>query len=128
MDKGQGLHSFWGSLRTDSGVPVPAYEENSVPDNATFPYVTYQKMSGGLEDILMGVGSIWTRSTSWEQADELKTQLEKKFIRGGIIIRLDDGYVYITKGSPFAQGMSDDTDKIIKRYSINLAVEFLTAY
>lgn len=128
MDKGQGLHSFWSSLSTTSGVPVSAYEENSVPDDAQYPYVTYQKMSGSLEDRLSLTGSIWTRSTSWEQADELEAQLEKKFIRGGVIIRLDDGYLYIAKGSPFAQGMSDDTDKVIKRYVINLAVEYLTAY
>lgn len=128
MDKEQGLHSFWSSLRTKSGIPVLAYEESSVPDDAQYPYITYQKMSGSLEDSLLPTGSIWTRDTSWEQADELKNQLEEKFARGGVIIKLDKGYLYIAKGSPFAQGMADDTDKIVKRYVINLAVEYLTAY
>lgn len=128
MDKEQGLHSFWSSLRTKSGIPVLAYEENSVPDGAAFPYVTYQKESGSLEDSLVPTGSIWTRGTSWEEADALKNQLEEKFARGGVTIKLDKGYLYIAKGSPFAQGTSDDTDKTIKRYVINLAVEYLTAY
>ena len=122
MDKEQALHQFWSSLG------IAAYEENSVPDGATFPYVTYQKLSGRLEDALYPTGSIWTRNSSWAEADALKRQLEAKFEHGGIIYKLDNGRIYISQGSPFAQGMSDDVDKMVKRYVINLAVEFLTAY
>lgn len=121
MDKGQALHSFWSSLG------IPAYEESSVPDNTPFPYVTYQKMSGAFEDALSETGSIWTRETSWNSADAFLGVLEGLFEHGSHLIKIDGGYLAISRGSPFAQSMADDSDKMIKRYVINVAIEFLTA-
>jgi hypothetical protein len=121
MDKEQAIHAFWSSLG------IPAYEENSVPEGTAFPYITYQKMSGAFEDALNPTGSIWTRQTSWNEADALKTSLESYLGYAGRTYKIDGGYAVIKRGVPFAQGMSDDSDKMIKRYVINLAVEFLTA-
>ena len=122
MDKEQALHSFWSSL------DIPAYEESSVPDDTAFPYVTYQKMSGAFEDALNPTGSIWTRKTSWNEADALKNALEAILGYAGKVYKIDDGYMVVKRGVPFAQAMSDDSDKMIRRYVINLAVEYLTAY
>ena len=36
MDKAQALHSFW------SGFGLTAYDENTVPDGAQLPYITYE--------------------------------------------------------------------------------------
>lgn len=121
MDKEQALHFFWSSLG------IPAYEENSVPDGTAFPYVTYQKMSGAFEDTLNPTGSIWTRKSTWADADALKSSLESLLGYGGQLYKIDGGYMVVKRGTPFAQGMSDDTDKMIRRYVINIAVEFLTA-
>jgi len=121
MDKEQALHAFWSSLN------IPAYEENSVPDGTAFPYITYQKMSGAFEDILNPTGSIWTRKASWDDADGLKTSFESVLGYAGRIFKIDGGYMVVKRGVPFAQAMSDDSDKMIKRYVINLTIEFLTA-
>jgi len=39
----------------------------------------------------------------------------------------DDGYLYLTKGTPFIQRMPDVSDTV-KRIYINIMVEFLSAY
>ncbi len=121
MDKEQALHSFWSSFG------IPAYEESSVPDETSYPYMTYQKMSGAFEDDLYPVGSIWTRKSSWSEADAIKAQIEAKFEHGTHLIKIDGGYLAINRGKPFAQSQPDDGDRMIKRYIISLAVEYLTA-
>ena len=65
---------------------------------------------------------------SWQEADELKTALEAFLGYAGKVYKIDGGYMVVKRGVPFAQGMSDDSDKAIKRYVINLAVEYLTAH
>ena len=121
MDKEQALHSFWKRLN------IPAFAEGSVPDDTPKPYVTYQKISGRLEDALFPTATIWTRSESWAQADSLKNQLEDLFVTGGVIIKINKGRAYIAQGTPFAQQITSEADNLIKGYQINLAVEVLTA-
>lgn len=118
MDKEQALHSFWSQFCT-------AYEENSVPDNAVLPYITYQKAFGDFDQPTAMTGSIYTRSTSWRQADSILNQIDNAIKEGGQIITFDDGKIYFTKGTPFAQTMGED-DRNIKRYVINLSVKFFT--
>lgn len=118
MNKWQAIQSFWESFG------IPAYDENSVPDDATEPYITYTAQVGDFESPLILTGSIWYRSALWRdislKADEIARSLKR-------IIKLDDGYLFVTRGSPFAQRM-EDTDDTVKRIYINLMAEFYTAY
>lgn len=122
MDKEQAIHEFWSSFGLD------AYDENTVPDDAQMPYITYQVETGSLDDILLLSGSIWYRSYSWSEIAE-KTKQIAEFIgvRGHKIFRIDDGYLFLTKGSPFAQRMGEEDDTIRRMY-ININAEFFTAY
>ena len=121
MDKQQAYQSFWEEV---SG--LTAYEENSVPDDAVIPYVTYQKLIDDLGSSLFPTASIWTRSSSWEQADRILNSIDQRLRDGGMILPLDNGRMFICTGSPFAQPMGDDEDNMIKRYNLNLQVEFFT--
>lgn len=118
MNKWEAIQSFWESF------DLPAYDENSVPDDATAPYITYSAETADFENVILLTGSIWYRSTSWKnislKSDEIASSLKK-------IIKLDDGYLFITRGSPFAQRMMD-TDETVKRIYINLMCEFYTRY
>ena len=118
MDKWQAIQSFW------EGFDLPAYDRNSVPDDAVEPYITYTPLVADFEKVLSLSGSLWYRGSSWAEisrkADEISRSLKR-------IIPIDGGYLFITRGSPFAQRM-DDEDETVKRIYINLMAEFYTNY
>lgn len=119
MDKQQAYYHLWSQFR------IPAYDENSVPDRAAKPYITYQVLLDDLEGGLFPTASLWYKDSSWEAID-LKL-IEISGVLGHMLpIELDDGYMYVTKNTPFAQRMKDDTDETVKRYVMNIGVEFLT--
>ena len=123
MNKEQALYSFW------SGFGIPAYDENSVPiNNAKPPYITYETMTGAMDDILPMTASIWYRSPSWVEVSQKAHEIAARIGSAYSIITLDNGYLWITKGSPFTQRMGDENDPMIKRIIVNIIAEFLTAY
>lgn len=119
MTKWKALQNFWERFG------IPAYDVQSVPDDATLPYITYEAQIDGLERVLSLTASIWYRSTSWtavcNKADEID-----RYLDGGVTIPLDVGYLYLVKGSPFAQRLADTTDDSIKRIVINIQAEYLS--
>ena len=121
MDKAQAIHAFW------SGFGLPAYDQNTVPDTAEMPYITYSVATGALDDIIAINGSLWYHSLSWAEISRKADEISRAVSNNGLcIIPVDDGYVWIKRGSPFAQRM-EDVDGTIRRIYINLGVEFLTA-
>ena len=122
MDKEQAIYSFW------SGFGIDAYEENSVPDDAEMPYITYAPQTGSIDDPVILTGSIWYRSTSWKNVSRKAQEIAEATGRGYYINKVDGGYLMITQGSPFSQHIPDPSDDMIRRIYINLNAEFLTAY
>ena len=122
MDKSQAIHNFW------SGFGLTAYDQFAVPEDAKMPYITYSVSTGAIDNILSVTGSLWYRSTSWreisQKADEIAAEVGGWSERR--IYKIDNGYMFINQGSPFAQRMSDPADDMIRRIYINLSVEFLT--
>lgn len=123
MDKEQAIHSFW------SGFDIPAYDENSVPDGAQMPYITYNVSTGALEDVVLLHASLWYYDTSWADITHKAHEIEAAVgSEGHVIIPIDNGRIFLTQGAPFAQRMMDEADSVIKRIYINVNAEFLTAY
>lgn len=122
MDKAQAIHEFWSSFE------LPAYDESSVPDNATMPYITYNVATDGLDSVLPLHGSLWYRTTSWESISKKAEDIAQALGENGYLIKkIDDGYVWMQKGRPFAQRMTDE-DEQVRRIYVNITAEFLTAY
>ena len=122
MDKEQAIHSFWSSF------DIPAYDENSVPDGAQMPYITYNVVTNNVGGITLLTASVWYRSTSWVDISGKVAEIaEKLALNGYYSITLDDGVVWFVQGTPFAQRMSDPEDDTIRRYYLNVTAEFLTA-
>lgn len=122
MDKAQALHAFW------SGFGIPAYDENSVPDDAVMPYITYTVATDSLDNPVPLTASIWYDSTAWDTISQKAEKVaESVGKRGHLSIPVEGGYLYMTKGTPFIQRMPDTSDTV-KRIYINIMVEFLTAY
>lgn len=121
MTKAAAIYQFWASFG------LPAYEENSVPDTSTFPYITYQLVTDIFENEVILTGSIWYRDTSWLSVNTKAEEISQAIGLGGKFIDCDGGKIWLKRGSPFAQNMGDDTDDLIKRKYINLSAEFFTA-
>lgn len=134
MNKQQAYNAFW----SDFG--VLAFEENAVPDDETiqslikagyaeakYPYITYQVLTSDIDNALVPTASIWDRSTSWQRVDELANEIAYK-IATMTPIKLDNGRMHITLGSPFTQHQGKEADSAIKRNVLTLNVEFLTSY
>lgn len=122
MDKAQAINYFWNSFN------LPAYDESTVPQDAPMPRITYDVVTGSLEDILSMSASLWYKSNSWKDISLKATEIEKRLgLHGGEIIDLDDGKLWIVKGRPFSQRMTDPDDSI-RRIYINVQAEFLTPY
>lgn len=107
---------------------LPAYEENTVPDWAEMPYITYNLVTG---DILSGENrlsfSLWYKDNSWTVINGKTREISEKIGLGGTTLKCDNGVIWLKKGTPFAQSMGDANDEMIRRKYINLTVEFLTA-
>lgn len=121
MDKSQAVHYFW------SGFGIPAYDELAVPDDAKFPYITYAVVTDSLDNIVLLTGSVWYRTTSWKEASQKSDEISEKLAYlKGLVIPLDKGYLWLYRGTPFAQRMTDEDDRLIKRIYFNVNGEFLT--
>ena len=120
MTKAAAIFNFWNSFLT-------AYEENSVPTDATFPYITYQLVTDSFDTDVQMTASIWYRSSSWVEANAKAEEISQTIGRGGKILKCDNGRIWLKHGTPFAQNMGDESDNLIKRKYLNITAEFLTA-
>ena len=121
MTKAAAIYQFWNSFG------LTAYEENTVPDDATFPYITYQLVTDSFDREIPLVASIWYRSESWTDINAKTEEISQKISRGGKIISCDGGAIWMKRGQPFAQNMGDESDDLIKRKYLNITAEFMTS-
>ena len=123
MDKAQALQNFWESFG------IPAYEQTTVPDTATMPYITYSVSTDSLGNVVNMTASVWYHSTSWKDISIKTEQIAKRIVEmQPPAIKFDGGRLYIAKGTPFAQRMADPSDNMIRRMYINIQAEYLSAY
>ena len=121
MTKAAAIYQFWSSFG------LTAYEENTVPTDAAFPYITYQLVTDSFDREIPLTASIWYRSESWAAINAKTEEISQKISRGGKIISCDGGAIWLKRGQPFAQNMGDENDDLIKRKYLNITAEFMTA-
>ena len=121
MTKAAAMYQFWSSFG------LTAYEENTVPDDAAFPYITYQLVTDSFDREIPLSASLWYRSESWNGINAKTEEISQKISRGGKIMPCDGGAIWLKRGQPFAQNMGDERDDLIKRKYINITAEFMTA-
>ena len=120
MTKAAAIYQFW------SGFGLTAYEENTVPTDATFPYITYQLVTDSFDREIPLTASLWYRSESWTAINAKTEEISQTISRGGKIISCDGGAIWLKRGQPFAQSMGDESDNLIKRKYLNITAEFIT--
>ena len=121
MTKAAAIYQFW------SGFGLTAYEENTVPEDVAFPYVTYQLVTDSFDREVAATASLWYRGESWTAINAKTEEISAHIGLGGKIIKCDGGRIWIKRGQPFAQNMGDESDDLIKRKYLNLIFEFFTA-
>ena len=120
MTKAAAIYQFWNSFG------LTAYEENSVPDDAAFPYITYQLVTDSFGYEIPLTASLWYRSESWKTINAKTEEINQTISRGGMVISCDGGAIWLKRGQPFAQSMGDESDDLIKRKYLNITAEFMT--
>lgn len=121
MDKAQTFNKFWNSFG------MPAYDATSVPENASFPRITYTMATDNIDHTLLLDANLWYRESTWKNASQ-KIEEISEYIEKMSPIPCEGGYLRIMRGNPFAQRMLDEDDDLIRRYYINIVAEYLTAY
>ena len=121
MTKAAAIYQIW------SVFGLTAYEENTVPTDAAFPYITYQLVTDSFDREVAATASLWYRGENWTAINAKTEEISAHIGLGGKIIKCDGGRIWIKRGQPFAQNMGDESDDLIKRKYLNLTFEFLTA-
>lgn len=127
LNRAQALHQFWSSF-TSGGAAVKAYDESTVPDDKDistpkYPRITYTVSNGEFENPVMLSANLWDYGTSWERLSLLEQDIFDAIGYGGKMLEFDDGKIWIKRGSPFGQRMSDE-NKMVRRIYINVEAEY----
>lgn len=111
-----------------SSFGIPAYAASSVPDQATFPYLTYDLVLGewGQPEVNMPV-NVWYRTDSEALPNAKVREISQAIGMGGITLPCDGGMLWVKKGSPWAQAVTvEGEDEKVKRRYVNINIEYLT--
>lgn len=121
MTKEAALKQFFSSFG------IAAYPSTAVPKDVVFPYLTYEVITSAWEGGEVGLTvNLWYFTTQEGPPDAKARELSETIGLGGKIIPCDGGYIWLKRGSPWCQSLTDETDKDIKRRYINVTAEYLT--
>ena len=107
------------------GFIVPVYDENTVPEGATYPRITYAYSEDEFDRPVVIPVSLWDRSYSWTRVTALAGSIRNAIPPGGLLIPYENGRIWLKRGTPFEQRMGDDDDAI-RRIYINLEAEYIS--
>ena len=142
MTKDKALYQFFshvahkrkvvgGTVQTTAEF-IPAYpdtavlNENGKPD-VVLPYLTYTPIFDAWdgEPVSLTV-NLWERTESEAIPNAEVQEISEAIGLGGKMLKCDEGYIWLKRGSPWCQNLSDETDPAIKRRYINVTAEYLT--
>lgn len=117
-----------------SGFGMPAYTASSVPDQdspewAGFPYITYETVqSDYFEESSMSV-SIWYKGDSEKPLNAKVREIGNAIPpRAKVPIQCDGGGILISRGSPWAQGVTVQEEAVdVKRRLLNITIEYVVS-
>ena len=119
-DKWTAIHTLWSSFG------LTAYDEQTVPNDAPLPYITYEAQTADFDEKVYMTASLWYRSTSWADISQ-KAEAISNLIGDGYKVPYDNGRMWVTKAVPFAQrmsAMSEPSDEHVRRIVLQIAAEF----
>lgn len=119
MNYNAALYQFYSSFG------LPAYPSGTVPEDATFPYITYESATAEFGDGPATIAvKVWYYTESEKVPNDKAMEISNRIGRGGIMIPCDGGAVWITKGSPFCLNLTGE-DRLLKQRHLNLNLEYI---
>ena len=109
------------------GFGIPAYATASVPDDAEFPYITYDLTVGtwgsGESNLVVNA---WFRTDSEAIPNAFVRVVSNAIGIGGVTLPCDGGMLWVKRGVPWSQAVlaTGDDEKVKRRY-LNIDIEFL---
>ena len=120
MTKGEALQQFFSRFMT-------AYPSTAVPEDVTFPYLTYDPITDAWGGREVGLTvNMWFYTTGEATPNAKAQELSEAIGLGGVTLPCDGGFIWLKRGSPWCQTLRDDADPMIKRRYINVTAEYLT--
>lgn len=120
MTKDKALHAFFSSFG------LPAYPVNNVPDDLTFPWLTYELSVGGFGYSVAITVHLYHHSTSEAIPNQKAEAICDSLRNGGRIVQYDGGAVWITLGTPEWFAQPDQGDRMLKHRIINMTLQYLS--
>lgn len=106
---------------------LAAYPASNVPDDVTFPYMTYELITGAFDSGEIGLTvNLWYYTESEAVPNAKAQEMAEAIGMGGTVIPCDGGYIWLKRGSPWCQTIAEEEEPNIKRRYINITVEYLT--
>lgn len=118
MTKEEALYNYFSSFG------LTAYPSNAVPYETTFPWLTYSTPLGFDGDVSAEV-NLWYHTESEATPNNKVNEIAEAIGVGGVTLGYDGGIIWIKRGNPFCQSLTDENDVSIKRRQINLQYEYL---
>lgn len=120
MTKEAALQSFFEKF-------LPSYAASAVPEDVVFPYLTYELITGAWEEGEVGLTvNLWYYTTSEATPNAKVREISEAIGLGGVQVPCDDGTIWFTRGSPWSQSLTDDSDIRIKRRYLNITANYNT--
>lgn len=126
MTKDKALYRFFSSFGIQVYPDNAVLNENGEPD-VVLPYLTYTPVfdAWGGEPVSLTV-NLWYRTESEAIPNAKAQELSEAIGLGGKILPCEEGYIWLKRGSPWCQNLSDEADQFIKRRYLNVTAEYLT--
>ena len=119
MNKYEALCNFYNSFG------IPAYEEFSVSEKATMPYIRYEVITSSFDSENTALSlQIYYKSETLTKIDAMTEKLSES-LRNGKTLKCDEGFIVLYRGEPFAQNV-ESGDKSVKCKYINITADFIT--
>lgn len=108
-----------------SSFEIPAYAASSTPEQAEYPYLTYNLAIPDYGQEASMQVDLWYYSDSEAQINAKAREMRSRIGLGGIVVLHDDGAIWLKRGNPWCQAVSDQENEMIKRRYINIDLEYL---
>lgn len=119
VTKTEAIYRFW------SGFDLEAYPTSSIPEEETFPYLSYENVIGSEGETVSVVANLWYLTSSEAIPNAKAEEISQKIGRGGVQIGYDGGSIWIKRGNPWCTSLSDESNPQIKRRMLNLELTFM---
>lgn len=126
------LWQFWSQFQLN-GTPIPVYQVGAVPNDATFPFVTFSPAQAAAFSTLPLVATVWVKSTGENTTPAIAQRAafldaaSRAIPHQGVMLPLESGFLVLERGSgDFLSLVVDEEDSTVLGGRVGYEVRYLT--